>query len=261
MAVHISLDVFACINTSSCAATGRMFSAASTAAKEYVCRQNNGPSKMQLPQIITIRFSFKCTKVSDNAGQARKETEPVKDYILLPLWTANPPFAQDSKSSHDVGFKTSSDNGKKVDEDPRKDSECKDQEKEDNNPLMMKKDWVRMSSKQRRINDAIDADKKLPNAKHKNKKELSIKDKLAIFQQLLEKGRKHFAAKRVEEKRNKPPIKAQQRKILCTYLKNMEGYKLQDLKLKGFDSIQEMFEDFRTELVEGKEKRAGIELL
>ncbi|GKC05865.1 hypothetical protein Tco_0997475 [Tanacetum coccineum] len=58
---------------------------------------------------------------------------------------------------------------------------------------------------------------------------------------------------------------------MCTYLKNMEGYKLNDLKLKDFDSIQEMFdrafkrvntfEDFRTELVEGKEKRAGIELI
>ncbi|GKF37229.1 hypothetical protein Tco_0113987 [Tanacetum coccineum] len=52
---------------------------------------------------------------------------------------------------------------------------------------------------------------------------------------------------------------------MCTYLKNMEGYKLKNLKLKEFDSIQEMFdrafkrvntfEDFRTELVEGKEKR------
>ncbi|GJU61863.1 putative ribonuclease H-like domain-containing protein [Tanacetum coccineum] len=30
---------------------------------------------------------FAGTKASDNAGQARKETEPVKDYILLPLWT------------------------------------------------------------------------------------------------------------------------------------------------------------------------------
>ncbi|GKB14764.1 hypothetical protein Tco_0848687 [Tanacetum coccineum] len=28
---------------------------------------------------------------------------------------------------------------------------------------------------------------------------------------------------------------------MCTYLKNMEGYKLKDLKLKEFDSIQEMF--------------------
>ncbi|GJZ55405.1 putative ribonuclease H-like domain-containing protein [Tanacetum coccineum] len=38
----------------------------------------------------------------------------------------------DPKSSHDDGSKPSSDNRKKVDEDPRKDSECKDQEKEDN---------------------------------------------------------------------------------------------------------------------------------
>nr|GEV22634.1 hypothetical protein [Tanacetum cinerariifolium] len=51
----------------------------------------------------------------------------------------------------------------------------------------------------------------------------------------------------------------------------MKGYKLKDLKLKEFDSIQEMFDkafkrvntfvDFRTELVEGKEKRAGEELI
>ncbi|GJU02849.1 uncharacterized mitochondrial protein-like protein [Tanacetum coccineum] len=76
--------------------------------------------------------SFAGTKVSDNAGQARKEKEPVKNYILLPLWTADPPFSQDPKSSYDDGSKPSSDDGKKVDEDPRKDSECQDQEKEDN---------------------------------------------------------------------------------------------------------------------------------
>ncbi|GJU29271.1 retrovirus-related pol polyprotein from transposon TNT 1-94 [Tanacetum coccineum] len=64
---------------------------------------------------LHIRFSI---KVSDNAGQARKETELVKNYILLPLWTADPPYSQDPKSSHD--------------DDPRKDSECNDQEKEDN---------------------------------------------------------------------------------------------------------------------------------
>ncbi|GKB82803.1 hypothetical protein Tco_0949698 [Tanacetum coccineum] len=58
---------------------------------------------------------------------------------------------------------------------------------------------------------------------------------------------------------------------MCTYLKNMEGYKLKDLESKGFDSIQKMFdrafkrvntfEYFRIELVEGKEKRAGTELI
>nr|GEW13289.1 hypothetical protein [Tanacetum cinerariifolium] len=61
---------------------------------------------------------FTGTKASDNASQAIKVTEPVKDYILLPLWTVDPPFSQDLKSSQDDGFKPSSDDRKKVDEDP-----------------------------------------------------------------------------------------------------------------------------------------------
>ncbi|GJU03303.1 putative ribonuclease H-like domain-containing protein [Tanacetum coccineum] len=86
---------------------------------------------------LHIRFSESTpnvvgTKASDHAGQDRKETKPVKDYILLPLWTADPPFSQKSKSSHDDGSKPSSDDGKKADKDPRKDSECNDQEKEGN---------------------------------------------------------------------------------------------------------------------------------
>ncbi|GJZ11612.1 putative ribonuclease H-like domain-containing protein [Tanacetum coccineum] len=75
---------------------------------------------------------FAGTKASDNAGQARKETKPVKDYILLPLWTADPPFSQNLKSSHDDGSKPPSDDGNKVNEDLRKDSESNDQEKEEN---------------------------------------------------------------------------------------------------------------------------------
>ncbi|GKF09733.1 hypothetical protein Tco_0043957, partial [Tanacetum coccineum] len=75
---------------------------------------------------------FAGTKASDNTCQARKETKLVKDYILLPLWTVDPPFSQDLKSSPDDGFKPSSDDGKKVDKDPSKESECDDQEKGDN---------------------------------------------------------------------------------------------------------------------------------
>nr|GEV56973.1 retrovirus-related Pol polyprotein from transposon TNT 1-94 [Tanacetum cinerariifolium] len=92
---------------------------------------------MIVEENLHIRFSENTpnivgTKVSDNAGQARKETTPIKDYILLPLWTADLQFYQDPKSSHDDGFKPSSDDGKKVDEDPSKGNECNDQEKEDN---------------------------------------------------------------------------------------------------------------------------------
>ncbi|GKD12501.1 hypothetical protein Tco_1196908, partial [Tanacetum coccineum] len=122
------------------------------------------------------------------------------------------------------------------------------------------------------IQAKIDVDHQLAKRlQAQEQEELSDAKKVTLFQQLLEKRRKHFVATRAEEKRNKPPTKDQQKKIMCTYLKNMEGYKLNDLKLKDFDSIQEMFdrafkrvntfEDFRTELMEGKEKRAGTELI
>ncbi|GKE21281.1 ribonuclease H-like domain-containing protein [Tanacetum coccineum] len=82
-----------------------------------------------------VKFDGKAdkgTKASNNAGQAREETELVKNYILLPLWPYDPPFSQDPKSSKNDGSKPSSDDEKKVDEDPRKDSESIDQENDDN---------------------------------------------------------------------------------------------------------------------------------
>ncbi|GJY12275.1 hypothetical protein Tco_0381584, partial [Tanacetum coccineum] len=122
------------------------------------------------------------------------------------------------------------------------------------------------------IQAKIEADHELAQRlQAEEQEELSDAEKATLFQQLLEKRRKHFAAKRAEEQRNKPPTQAQQRKIMCTYLKNMEGKKLKDLKNKSFDSIQKMFDrafkrvntfvDFRTDLVEGSSKRAGEELI
>nr|GFB92739.1 retrovirus-related Pol polyprotein from transposon TNT 1-94 [Tanacetum cinerariifolium] len=86
---------------------------------------------------LHIRFSENTpnvvgTKACDNAGQARKESECVKDYISLPLWTVDLPFSQGPMSSYNDGFKPSSDDGKKVDKYPSKGSECKHQEQEDN---------------------------------------------------------------------------------------------------------------------------------
>ncbi|GJT08041.1 putative ribonuclease H-like domain-containing protein [Tanacetum coccineum] len=79
------------------------------------------------------------TKTCDDAGKARMETIPGKDYILLPLWTADPPLSQSSKSSPDVGFKPLGDDEKKLTEeagkeggDPSKEGERDDQEKDYN---------------------------------------------------------------------------------------------------------------------------------
>ncbi|GKA67799.1 putative ribonuclease H-like domain-containing protein [Tanacetum coccineum] len=72
------------------------------------------------------------TKACDDTGKARIETIPGKDYILLPLWTVDPLFSQSLKSTPDAGFKPSGDDGNKVDENPREDSEGIDQKKEEN---------------------------------------------------------------------------------------------------------------------------------
>ncbi|GJS87039.1 putative ribonuclease H-like domain-containing protein [Tanacetum coccineum] len=58
------------------------------------------------------------TKACDNAGKARVETVPGKDYILLPLWTQDPPFSSSSKDSLDARFKPSGEEEKKDVEDP-----------------------------------------------------------------------------------------------------------------------------------------------
>ncbi|GJZ97929.1 retrovirus-related pol polyprotein from transposon TNT 1-94 [Tanacetum coccineum] len=75
------------------------------------------------------------TKACDGAGKARMEIVHGKDYILLPLWPADLPFSQNSKSSLDAGLKPLIDNEKKVTEEPGKESgdSNNDQEKEDDN--------------------------------------------------------------------------------------------------------------------------------
>ncbi|GJY60887.1 hypothetical protein Tco_0461544 [Tanacetum coccineum] len=59
----------------------------------------------------------------------------------------------------------------------------------------------------------------------------------------MNKRKKHFAMLRAEEKRRKPPTKAQKRNQMFTYLKNMGGYKHNQLKSKSFKKIQKMFEN------------------
>ncbi|GJR68451.1 putative ribonuclease H-like domain-containing protein [Tanacetum coccineum] len=58
------------------------------------------------------------TKACDNAGKARVETVPGKDYILLPFLTQDPLFSSSSKDSPDAGFKPSGEEEKKDDEAP-----------------------------------------------------------------------------------------------------------------------------------------------
>ncbi|GKB24400.1 hypothetical protein Tco_0863801 [Tanacetum coccineum] len=95
---------------------------------------------------------------------------------------------------------------------------------------------------------------------------LIIEEKSKLFVQLIKVRKKHFAAMRAQEMRNKPPTKVQKRNTMSTYLKNMARYKHNQLKNKSFDDIQKLFDkamkrvntfvDMDIELMEGSEVRA-----
>ncbi|GJY98999.1 hypothetical protein Tco_0516429 [Tanacetum coccineum] len=76
----------------------------------------------------------------------------------------------------------------------------------------------------------------------KEREELTNEEKGKLFMELMEKRRKHFAALRAQEKRNRPPTKAQKRTQMSTYLKHMGGYTYKQLKGKSFDEIQKLFD-------------------
>ncbi|GJV21814.1 putative ribonuclease H-like domain-containing protein [Tanacetum coccineum] len=79
------------------------------------------------------------TKACDDAGKARVETVPRKDYILLLLWTQDPSFSSSIKDSPNARFKPSGEEEKKDAEDlgnkdgkPSEEGERVDKEKDAN---------------------------------------------------------------------------------------------------------------------------------
>nr|GEV59710.1 hypothetical protein [Tanacetum cinerariifolium] len=118
-----------------------------------------------------------------------------------------------------------------------------------------------VQDKEEDIQEKVDADYQLAERLQVEElKQLTDAKKAKLFMEFIEKRRKFFAAKRTAVKRDKLPTKAQQRSIMSTYLKNMDGWKLRALKNKSFTEIKELFDkamkrinnfiDFRTELVE-----------
>ncbi|GJV58481.1 hypothetical protein Tco_1459486 [Tanacetum coccineum] len=102
----------------------------------------------------------------------------------------------------------------------------------------------------------------------KEREELTHEEKAKLFMELMEKRRNHFAALRAQEKRNRPPTKAQKRTQMSTYLKHMGGYTYKQLKGKSFDEIQKLFHKemkrvntfvaMGSEVQENKEKKEEV---
>ncbi|GJY78255.1 hypothetical protein Tco_0484056 [Tanacetum coccineum] len=76
----------------------------------------------------------------------------------------------------------------------------------------------------------------------REQEELTDEEKAKLFMEFIEKRRKHFAALRAQEKRNRPPTKVQKRNKMSVYLKHMGGYKYNQLKGRSYDEIQKLFD-------------------
>ncbi|GKB63814.1 putative ribonuclease H-like domain-containing protein, partial [Tanacetum coccineum] len=85
--------------------------------------------------------------------------------------------------------------------------------------------------------------------------ELTDEKKAKLFMELMEKRRKHFAALRAQEKRNRPPTKAQKRNQMSTYLKHM-GSEVQESKEKK-EEVEEVKESEEVDKVD----EAGLKKL
>nr|GEZ50008.1 hypothetical protein [Tanacetum cinerariifolium] len=72
--------------------------------------------------------------------------------------------------------------------------------------------------------------------------ELSIKERSKLFVKLINQRKKYFTRLKAEEKRRKPPTKAQKRNQMCTYLKNIASFTHNQLKKKSFDEVQKAFD-------------------
>ncbi|GKC31009.1 hypothetical protein Tco_1038303 [Tanacetum coccineum] len=104
----------------------------------------------------------------------------------------------------------------------------------------------------------------------REQEELADEEKARLFVELLEKRKKHYAALIAQEKRNKPPTKAQKKSTMSTYLKHVAGYKQSQLKNKSFAKIQKLFDkamtrvnmfvDKDTKLVKESSKKAEAQM-
>ncbi|GJW53378.1 hypothetical protein Tco_0097463 [Tanacetum coccineum] len=87
----------------------------------------------------------------------------------------------------------------------------------------------------------------------REQEELTDEEKAKLFMEFMEKRRKHFAALRAQEKRNRPPTKTQKRNQMSIYLKHMEAQEISGKKDESSSKKAEIAQD-------SSAKRAGDKL-
>ncbi|GKC43164.1 hypothetical protein Tco_1060886 [Tanacetum coccineum] len=93
------------------------------------------------------------------------------------------------------------------------------------------------------IQAIIEVDEELAlKLQEKEREKYSEAEQARLLAEFINQRKRYFAAKRAEDRRNKPPTQAQQRTYMSNYIKNMGGYTLHQLRGYSFDEIKTLFE-------------------
>ncbi|GJX91957.1 hypothetical protein Tco_0345283 [Tanacetum coccineum] len=93
------------------------------------------------------------------------------------------------------------------------------------------------------IQAMIEADEQLAvRLQAEEQEQFSIEEKSRMLVEMIAKRKKFFEAQRAAEQRSKPLTKTQIRNRMYTYLKNMGGYKHNQLKGRSYEEIQKLFD-------------------
>nr|GEY54089.1 hypothetical protein [Tanacetum cinerariifolium] len=110
------------------------------------------------------------------------------------------------------------------------------------------------------INQELDDIQAMIEAHEQMASRLQSKEKSKMLVQMIAERKRFFAAQRATEQRSKPPTKAHIRNRMCTYLKIQSGYKHNQLKGRGYDDIQKLFDKAYKQEARSKKKGAGSNL-
>ncbi|GKB43281.1 hypothetical protein Tco_0888223 [Tanacetum coccineum] len=93
------------------------------------------------------------------------------------------------------------------------------------------------------IQAMIEADEQLAaRLQAEEQEQFSIEEKSRMLVEMIAERKKFFVAQRAAEQRSKPPTKTRIRNRMCAYLKNMGGYKHNQLKGRSYKEIQKLFD-------------------
>ncbi|GJS55822.1 ribonuclease H-like domain-containing protein [Tanacetum coccineum] len=97
----------------------------------------------------------------------------------------------------------------------------------------------------RKVQEEIEVDRLLAEKLQEQEREqFTIEERAKFLHDTIAAQRKFLAQQRSEAIRNKPPTKNQLRNQMMTYLKHVGNYKHDELKIKKFEEVQALYENF-----------------